>query len=45
VWKINGVTKTAGAQTAMTTGQTSTVEATPASGYVLTGDTDWVFTY
>lgn len=44
-WKINGVTKTPGAQPAMTVGQTSEVTAHAASGYVLTGDTDWTFTY
>jgi hypothetical protein len=45
VWKINGVTKSSGAQPAMTTGQTSVVQATPATGYRVTGDTDWVYDY
>lgn len=45
VWKINGAVKTPGAQAAMTTGQTSIVTAEPASGYVLDGDSDWVFDY
>lgn len=44
-WKINGVTKTPGAQPAMTVGQTSDVTAHAAAGYVLTGDTDWSFAY
>src|SRR4029077_568039 len=44
-WKVNGVNKSPGAQPAMTTGQTSVVEATPTSGHVLTGDTDWEFDY
>lgn len=45
VWKINGVTKTAGAQPALTTGQVANVTAHPATGYVLVGDTDWVYNY
>jgi hypothetical protein len=44
-WKVNGVNKSPGAQPAMTTGQTSVVEATPTSGHVLTGDTDWEFDF
>lgn len=44
-WSINGVTKTAGAQPAMTTGQTSLVEATANAGYKIEGDDDWVFDY
>lgn len=44
-WKINGVNKTAGAQPAMTAGQTSVVTATPLAGYVITGDNDWTFDY
>ena len=45
VWRVNGVVKTAGAQPALTVGQTAVVTASPASGYNLTGDTDWVFDY
>jgi hypothetical protein len=45
VWKINGVTKAAGAQPALTTGQTANVKATPATGYYLEGDVDWVFDF
>lgn len=44
-WKINGVDATSGAQPAMSTGETSEVTAHAASGYYLTGDTDWVFSY
>ena len=44
-WSINGVTKTPGAQPAMTVGQSSAVQATPNSGYILDGDDDWVFDY
>lgn len=45
VWKINGVTKTAGAQPALTVGQTAEVTATAASGYTLSGSDDWSFDY
>lgn len=46
VWKINGVTKTAGAQPALTVGQTAVVTAEPSStAYGLTGDDDWTYTY
>lgn len=44
-WRINGVVKTAGAQPAMTTGQSSLVEATANTGYIIEGDDDWVFDY
>lgn len=44
-WKINGVTKTAGAQPALTTGQTAVVTAHAAAGYRITGEDDWVFDY
>lgn len=44
-WKINGVAANTGAQSAMTTGQTSYVTAHAAAGYRLTGDTDWTFAY
>ena len=44
-WKINGVNKSAGAQPAMTAGQTSEVTAHAASGYNLDGDSDWTFDY
>jgi hypothetical protein len=44
-WKVNGVNKSAGAQPALTTGQTAQVEATPQAGYYLEGDTDWTFDY
>lgn len=44
-WKVNGVTKTSGAQTAMTSGQTSVVTAHAASGYRITGDDDWTYDY
>lgn len=44
-WKVNGVTKTAGAQPAMTTGQTSVVTAEANATYKIEGDNDWVFDY
>jgi len=44
-WKINGVTKSAGAQPALTVGQSANVTAHAATGYRLTGDTDWTFDY
>lgn len=44
-WKINGVVKTAGAQPAMTVGQTSLVTAHANAGYMITGDDDWTFDY
>lgn len=44
-WKVNGVNKTAGAQPAMTVGQTSVVTAVPLTGYTITGDDDWTFDY
>lgn len=44
-WKINGVTKTAGAQPALTSGQVAEVTAHAAAGYTLTGDDDWTFNY
>lgn len=44
-WRINGVVKTPGAQPAMTVGQSSLIEATANTGYMVTGDDDWVFDY
>jgi hypothetical protein len=44
-WKVNGANKAPGAQPALTVGQTAVVEATPQSGYVLSGDTDWSYDY
>lgn len=44
-WTINGAEATPGAQAAMTTGQSSLVEATATAGYRITGDDDWVFDY
>lgn len=44
-WQINGVEATPGAQPAMSVGQTSEVEAVAQTGYVLSGDTDWVYNY
>lgn len=44
-WKINGVTKAAGAQPALTVGQTALITAQAASGYALNGDVDWTFNY
>jgi hypothetical protein len=44
-WKINGVNKAAGAQPAMSVGDTDEVTAHPQSGYRLSGDNDWTFNY
>lgn len=44
-WKINGVNKTAGAQPALTVGQTANVTAHAQAGYQLEGDDDWSFDY
>lgn len=44
-WKINGVTKTAGAQPALTVGQTAAVTGHPTTGYRITGDEDWTYDY
>lgn len=44
-WKINGVTKTPGAQPAMTVGQVSVVTAHPNDGYVLSDQSDDTWTY
>lgn len=44
-WTINGVTKTPGAQPAMTIGQSSLIVAHAISGYMIDGDDDWVFDY
>lgn len=44
-WKINGVDAVAGAQPAMTTGESSNVTAQPLPGYVISGDDDWTFDY
>ena len=44
-WQINGVTKTAGAQPAMTAGQSSLVTASALATYKIEGDDDWVFDY
>lgn len=44
-WKINGVNKAAGAQPALTVGQTANVEAVAQSGYRITGDDDWTYDY
>jgi hypothetical protein len=44
-WTINDVDAAAGAQPAMTAGQSSYVKATPQSGHVIEGDDDWTFDY
>lgn len=44
-WRINGVVKVAGAQPAMTTGQSSLVTARANTGYYIDGDEDWTFDY
>lgn len=42
-WKVNGVNKAAGAQPAITVGQTSDIDATPLATYSLEGDTAFSF--
>lgn len=45
-WEINDLEVSSGAQPALTVGQTAEVIARPTTGsYVLTGDTDWVYSY
>jgi len=46
VWKMDGVTKSSGAQTAIAAGATTVVTAEPASGYYFHHNilTDWTFT-
>jgi hypothetical protein len=46
-WRINGVVKTAGAQPALTTGQTAIVTSHLGAGYVYgpSSDSDWTFAY
>jgi len=44
-WKINGVTKSAGAQPALTVGQSSFITAHATTGYRLIGNDDWTFDY
>lgn len=44
-WQVNGVTKTPGAQPAMTVGQSSLVTAVANEDYKVEGDDDWVFDY
>lgn len=44
-WEVNGEAATPGAQPAMTAGQSSSVTASPQSGYVIEGDDDWTFDY
>jgi hypothetical protein len=44
-WKINGVNKAAGAQPALTVGQTAEVEAVAQPGYNLQGDDEWTYDY
>jgi hypothetical protein len=44
-WQVNGVNRAAGAQPALTTGQTAEVTARATSGYNLQGDAEWTFDY
>jgi len=44
-WKVNGVNKSAGAQPALSVGQTANVVAVAQDGYRVTGDEDWSFAY
>jgi len=44
-WKINGVNKAAGAQPALTVGQTAEVTAHALTGYNLQGNDNWTFDY
>jgi hypothetical protein len=42
-WKVDGVNKAAGAQPALASGESATVEAVAQAGYNLQGDDDWTF--
>ena len=44
-WTINGVDAAAGAQPAMSVGESSYIRATPQAGHVIEGDDDWTFDY
>lgn len=44
-WKINNADASAGAQPAMTAGQSSVVKAKADPGHVIDGDDDWTFDY
>jgi hypothetical protein len=44
-WKVNGTNKSAGAQPALTVGQTANVTAKALPDYVIAGDDDWTFDY
>jgi hypothetical protein len=44
-WRVNGVNKTAGAQPALTVGQTAYVTALPLAGHKIEGDDDWTYDY
>jgi hypothetical protein len=44
-WKINGVNKAAGAQPALTAGQTAEVTAVAQPDYNIVGDDEWVYEY
>lgn len=44
-WTINGVETAAGAQPALTIGQTADVEAHAEPGYMIVGDDDWTYDY
>lgn len=44
-WKVNGANVAPGARPPLAVGQTAEVDATPAAGYTLDGDTDWTFDY
>jgi hypothetical protein len=44
-WKVNGVNKAAGAQPALTVGQTAKVTAVGQAGYNVVGDDEWTFSY
>lgn len=45
VWYINGEEVASGAQPALSVGETAEVEAQPAAGYVLQGNTEWTYDY
>lgn len=44
-WTVNGEERAAGAQPALTVGQTADVEAHAAPGYMIVGDDDWTYDY
>jgi hypothetical protein len=44
-WWVNGENVSAGAQPAMSAGESSNIEARPNGGFVITGDNEWTYDY